>query len=202
MVPVDQEDQSQEEDNDIPLLEGFHWDQLMDSAALTGPQKRSLSESSLAPSSDNSAFPSLTSADAPQKRPLLADGKQQGSSVCGIKDVQREPELVEAVEEKQIGKGVAAEAEVQWRDSLVVDSDSVSEQPDGQGTGKRRRTVTVSDGNLPPYKNTQLFSVSGSQLVKSQHLNLFVFTMKSQVKFVSQKNPQPYKYIMLNCVSC
>lgn len=143
MVPVDQEDQSQEEDDDIPLLEGFHWDLLIDSAASATPRKRSLSESSLAPSSAHSSFPSLTSVDAP-----LPDVKQQGSSVCGIRDAQREAELGEAVEEKQIGKAVAAAAEgagLQWSDSLVVDSESGSEQPDGQGTGKRRRTVRVSD---------------------------------------------------------
>lgn len=137
MVPVDQEDQSQEEEDDIPLLEGFHWDLLMDSAASATPRKRSLSESSLAPGSAHSGFPSLTSADAPQSGPSPPDGKRQGSSVC------------EAVEEKQTGKVAAGAvgAELQRSDSLVVDSESGSEQPDGQGTGKRRRAVRVSDGS-------------------------------------------------------
>lgn len=132
MVPVDQEDQSQEEEDDIPLLEGFHWDLLMDSAASATPRKRSLSESSLPPGSAHSGFPSLTSSDATQRGPSLPHGRRQGSSVC------------EAVEEKQAGK---AGAELQRSESLVVDSESGSEQPDGQGTGKRRRAVRVSDGN-------------------------------------------------------
>lgn len=147
MVPVDQEDQSQEEDNDIPLLEGFHWDLLMDSAASTTPRKRSLSESSLARSSAHSAFPSLISVDAPPSGASLPDGKPEGSSVCRIKYVQQEAELGEAAEEKQIEKVVTAAAGLQWSDSLVVDSESGSEQPDGQGTGKRRRTVRVSDSS-------------------------------------------------------
>lgn len=152
MVPVDQEDQSQEEDNDIPLLEGFHWDLLMDSTAPATHRKRSLSESSLAPCSAHSAFPSLTSADASHSGPSLAEEKQQASSVCGIKDAQREAELGETAGEKQMGKVVSAVPEVglQWSDSLVVDSESGSEQPDGQGTGKRRRTVRVSDSSTSP----------------------------------------------------
>lgn len=143
MVPVDQEDQSQEEETDIPLLEGFHWDLLMDSTASATPRKRSLSESSLAPSSAHSAFPSLASVDGPQSGP--PDGKRQGSPACRITVAQREAELGEAVEEKQTGK--VAAAGLQWSDLLVVDSESGSEQPDGQGTGKRRRTVRVSDSS-------------------------------------------------------
>uniref|UniRef100_A0A3Q4C058 C2H2-type domain-containing protein n=1 Tax=Mola mola TaxID=94237 RepID=A0A3Q4C058_MOLML len=50
MVPLDQEDQSQEDD-DIPLLEGFQWDSVMDISASGTSRKRSLSESSLAPAS-------------------------------------------------------------------------------------------------------------------------------------------------------
>ncbi|KAK1894285.1 Zinc finger protein 106 [Dissostichus eleginoides] len=48
MVPMEQEDQSQEE-GDIPLIEGFQWESLMDAPA---SRKRSLSESSIAPSEE------------------------------------------------------------------------------------------------------------------------------------------------------
>uniref|UniRef100_A0A8C4HFG5 Zinc finger protein 106a n=1 Tax=Dicentrarchus labrax TaxID=13489 RepID=A0A8C4HFG5_DICLA len=77
MVPCEQEDQSQEED-DIPLLEGFQWDSLMDSSASGTSRKRSLSESSLAPGSTHSLFTSLMSKETAQREGLSSE--QQGSS--------------------------------------------------------------------------------------------------------------------------
>lgn len=147
MVPLDQEDQSQEED-DIPLLEGFHWDSLMEVSASTTSRKRSLSESSLAPGSTPSVFTSLTSPETPQREGL--DREQQGSSVFGSKEAQQEPQLekmlceIEAKVETEADKRTVME--LQRSDSLV-DSGSGSDQYDGQGTGKRRRGVKVSDGN-------------------------------------------------------
>lgn len=155
MVPVDQEDQSQEEDDDIPLLEGFQWDLLLDSAVSATPRKRSLSESSVAPSPAHSALPLMTSLNAPQRGPSPSDKKQQGSSICRIKDERLETELVEmqgeTTKEKHTGK-VAAGAELHRSDSLVDDS----EQPDGQGTGKRRRAVRVSAGSSLHNRKTKV----------------------------------------------
>lgn len=145
MVPLDQEDQSQEED-DIPLLEGFHWDSLMEVSGSTTSRKRSLSESSLAPGSNPSVFTSLTSPETPQREGL--DREPQGSSVFGSKEEQREPEL-----EKMLCEIVETQAdkrtvmELQQSDSFLVDSGSGTDQYDGQGTGKRRRRVKVSNGN-------------------------------------------------------
>uniref|UniRef100_A0A8C5GKX9 Zinc finger protein 106-like n=1 Tax=Gouania willdenowi TaxID=441366 RepID=A0A8C5GKX9_GOUWI len=51
------ENQSQA-DEDIPLLEGFHWDSMIDVSAQGSSRKRSLSESSLAPASTHSLFTS------------------------------------------------------------------------------------------------------------------------------------------------
>uniref|UniRef100_A0A3Q3XHD4 C2H2-type domain-containing protein n=1 Tax=Mola mola TaxID=94237 RepID=A0A3Q3XHD4_MOLML len=89
MVPLDQEDQSQEDD-DIPLLEGFQWDSVMDISASGTSRKRSLSESSLAPASGQSLFPSLTPKEA-QKESL--NSEQQGSSNLGNQDNPSQQEL-------------------------------------------------------------------------------------------------------------
>lgn len=148
MVPLDQEDQSQEED-DIPLLEGFHWDSLMEVSASTTSRKRSLSESSLAPGSTPSVFTSLTSPETTQREGL--DREQQGSSIFRRKEAQKEPELekmlceIEAKVETQVDKRTVME--LQQSDSFLVDSGSGTDQYDSQGTGKRRRGVKVSDGN-------------------------------------------------------
>ncbi|KAA8579221.1 hypothetical protein FQN60_007162 [Etheostoma spectabile] len=75
MVPMEQEDQSQEEE-DIPLLEGFQWDSMMDNSA---SRKRSLSESSIAPASSHSLFTSLMSKETVQREALSSE--QQGSSI-------------------------------------------------------------------------------------------------------------------------
>uniref|UniRef100_G3NNH1 Zinc finger protein 106 n=1 Tax=Gasterosteus aculeatus aculeatus TaxID=481459 RepID=G3NNH1_GASAC len=55
MVPMDQEDQSQDGCH-IPLLEGFEWESLV---ATPTSRKRSLSESSITPASSHSLFTSL-----------------------------------------------------------------------------------------------------------------------------------------------
>ncbi|KAE8290310.1 Zinc finger protein 106 [Larimichthys crocea] len=90
MVPLDQEDQSQEE-GDIPLLEGFQWDSLMDTS--TTSRKRSLSESSVTPASTHSLFTTLMSKEAAQKEVLVSE--QQGSSLSpqGSKDSRRQEEV-------------------------------------------------------------------------------------------------------------
>uniref|UniRef100_A0A8C9ZNH6 Zinc finger protein 106 n=1 Tax=Sander lucioperca TaxID=283035 RepID=A0A8C9ZNH6_SANLU len=74
MVPIEQEDQSQEEE-DIPLLEGFQWESMMDNSA---SRKRSLSESSIAPASSHSLFTSLMSKETAQRE--AHSSEQQGSS--------------------------------------------------------------------------------------------------------------------------
>uniref|UniRef100_A0A8C9ZRV5 Zinc finger protein 106 n=1 Tax=Sander lucioperca TaxID=283035 RepID=A0A8C9ZRV5_SANLU len=94
MVPIEQEDQSQEEE-DIPLLEGFQWESMMDNSA---SRKRSLSESSIAPASSHSLFTSLMSKETAQRE--AHSSEQQGSSVSpnpifaqGNKDNQRQQEV-------------------------------------------------------------------------------------------------------------
>lgn len=150
MVPLDQEDQSQEED-DIPLLEGFHWDSLIDMSASDASRKRSLSESSLATASSHSVFTSLMSQDTAQKEgPSSA---QRGSSVSDNNDNRPTQELEqmsgqhEAKAQKEPDSLTTATA-LQQSDPVLVDSSSGTEQYDGQGTGKRRRAARVSEGEL------------------------------------------------------
>lgn len=150
MVPLDQEDQSQEDD-DIPLLEGFQWDSVMDISASGTSRKRSLSESSLAPASGQSLFPSLTPKEA-QKESL--NSEQQGSSNLGNQDNPSQQELAQmlddfaATEQKQPDKLLSSTvAALQRYDSVLGDSSSGTEQYDSQGTGKRRRAAGVSKRN-------------------------------------------------------
>ncbi|XP_041668393.1 zinc finger protein 106 isoform X2 [Cheilinus undulatus] len=151
MVPCDQEDQSQEED-DIPLLEGFQWESLMDASSSASSRKRSLSESSIAPASAHSLFASLTSKGA-QREDISSE--QQESYVSprpqsdeGDKDSQRQQELEQMLgqfgtkAEKQPEKLTSVTAKALQRlDSALGDSSSGTEQVDGQGTGKRRRAA-------------------------------------------------------------
>ncbi len=158
MVSYEQEDQSQEEDS-IPLLEGFQWESLMDISAPGSSRKRSLSESSLAPASAHSLFTSLMSKETAQKEGLSSE--QQGSSVSpssifaqGNKDNQHQQEVeqmlgqFEAKAQKQPDKLTSATVKaLQRSDSVLGDSSSGTEQCDGQGTGKRRRAAAVSKGS-------------------------------------------------------
>lgn len=143
MVPLDQEDQSQEEE-DIPLLEGFHWDSLVDMSASGASRKRSLSESSLATASSHSVFTSLMSQETAQKEGLSSE--QQGSSENNDNQSTQELEQMsgqhEAGAQKQPDSLTTATA-LQHSDPVLVDSSSGTEQYDGQGTGKRRRAARV-----------------------------------------------------------
>ncbi|KAM6969264.1 zinc finger protein 106 [Tautogolabrus adspersus] len=151
MVPCDPEDQSQEEDN-IPLLEGFQWESLMDSSTPGSTRKRSLSESSIAPASVHSLLSSLTSQDV--QREEVSSVKQEfivptrPQSDDGDKDNRRQREVeqmlgqFEAKSQKQPEKLTSASVKaLQRSDSVLGDSSSGTEQYDGQGTGKRRRAA-------------------------------------------------------------
>nr|XP_046268942.1 zinc finger protein 106 [Scatophagus argus]XP_046268943.1 zinc finger protein 106 [Scatophagus argus] len=167
MVPLDQEDQSQEEDN-IPLLEGFHWDSLMDISTSGTSRKRSLSESSIAPASTHSLFTSLMSKEA-EREDLSSE--QQGSSGSGSKDNQHWHEVEqmlgqsEAKAQKQPDKLTAATAKaLQRSDSVLIDSSSGTEQQDNQGTGKRRRAA----GDVPSTEASCLEHDNKRRRVKSK----------------------------------
>ncbi|XP_039992519.1 zinc finger protein 106 [Xiphias gladius] len=173
MVPNEQEDQSQEED-DIPLLESLHWESLMDISAPGSSRKRSLSESSLAPASTPSLFTSLMSKEMAQREGLSSE--QQGSSVSptfvqGKKDdhCQQEVEQMlsqfEAKAQKQPDKLTSATVKaLQRSDSVLGDSSSGTEQFDGQGTGKRRRAA----GDVPSAETTCVEHNSKRRKVKSK----------------------------------
>ncbi|XP_044022577.1 zinc finger protein 106 [Siniperca chuatsi] len=175
MVPYEQEDQSQEED-DIPLLEGFQWESLMDISASGVSRKRSLSESSLAPASTHSLFTSLMSKETAQREGHISE--QQGSSVSpspifaqGNKDSQRQQEVeqilgqFEAKTQKQPDKLTSATVKaLQRSDSVLGDSSSGTEQYDGQGTGKRRRAA----GDVPSVETSCLEHNNKRRKVKSK----------------------------------
>lgn len=151
MVPCEQEDQSQEED-DVPLLEGFQWESFMDTSTPGSSRKRSLSESSVAPASSHPLFASLTPPETrrsdlgselqvPHAPPKPQDGgdaehQQEMEQMLGqIGDkVQKQPEKLTSVTVKAL----------QRSDSALGDSSSGTEQLDGQGTGKRRRAAGVN----------------------------------------------------------
>nr|XP_033498441.1 zinc finger protein 106 [Epinephelus lanceolatus] len=172
MVPIDQEDQSQEED-DIPLLEGFQWESLTD---ISASRKRSLSESSVAPASSNSLFTSFMSKEMPQREALSSE--QQGSSVSpdtmstqGNKDSQRQQEVeqmlgqLETKAQKQPEKLTSATVKaLQRSDSVLGDSSSGTEMYDGQGTGKRRRAA----GDVPSAETSCLEHNNKRRKVKSK----------------------------------
>ncbi|XP_041809855.1 zinc finger protein 106 [Chelmon rostratus] len=174
MVPLDQEDQSQEED-DIPLLEGFQWDSLMDVSASGASRKRSLSESSLAPASTHSLFTSLMSKETGQREGLSSE--QQGSSVSpspiftqGNKDNQRQQEVeqllgqFEAKAQQQPEKLTSATVKaLQRSDSVLGDSSSGTEY-DALGTGKRRRAA----GDIPSAETSCVEHNSKRRKVKSK----------------------------------
>uniref|UniRef100_A0A671WWW9 Zinc finger protein 106 n=1 Tax=Sparus aurata TaxID=8175 RepID=A0A671WWW9_SPAAU len=144
MVPLDQEDQSQEED-DVPVLEGFQWDSLLDSSASGASRKRSLSESSVAPAS--SMFTSLMSNESAQE---MKESSVSSTPIYaqGNKDNQHQQEVeqmlgqFEAKAQKQPDKLTSASVKaLQRSDSVLGDSSSGTELCDGQGTGKRRRAA-------------------------------------------------------------
>ncbi|XP_059209736.1 zinc finger protein 106 [Centropristis striata] len=170
MVPMDQEDQSQEED-DIPLLEGFQWESLMDTPA---SRKRSLSESSIAPTSSHSLFTSHVSKETAQREALSSEQQGPASSPSpmaaqGNKDNQQEVEQMhgqlEAKAQKQPEKLTSATVKtLQRSDSVLGDSSSGTELCDGQGTGKRRRAA----GDIPSAETSCLEHNNKRRKVKSK----------------------------------
>ncbi|XP_023252104.1 zinc finger protein 106 [Seriola lalandi dorsalis] len=173
MVPNEQEDHSQEED-DIPLLEGLHWESLIDISSPGASRKRSLSESSLAPASAPSLFTSLLSKEMAERESLSSE--QQVSSVSpalaqGNKDshCQQQVEQMlgqfEAKAQKQPDKLTSASVKaLQRSDSVLGDSSSGTEQFDGQGTGKRRRAA----GDAPSAETSCVEHNSKRRRVKSK----------------------------------
>ncbi|KAM3595550.1 uncharacterized protein V6R79_024969 [Siganus canaliculatus] len=150
MVPLDQEEHSQEEE-DIPLLEGFQWDSMMEVSASGTSRKRSLSESSVAPASTHSLFSSLMLKEEEQEQGEDLGSDQTASFLSQDgKDDQRQEELEQMLGRKQPEKLMSASAKaLQRSDSALGDSSSGTEQQEGQGTGKRRR-VTGDVQNAEP----------------------------------------------------
>lgn len=154
MVPCEQEDQSQEEDG-IPLLEGFQWESLIDASALTVSRKRSLSESSIAPASIHSLFSSHLSKEMEPGGGLSSE--EQRSSISP-KDSHQEAEQLlghnGSKSQKQPDKVTSETVKtLQRADSVLGDSSSGTEQLDG--TGKRRRAAGVSEGKPNMIINTK-----------------------------------------------
>ncbi|XP_054912997.1 zinc finger protein 106 [Poeciliopsis prolifica] len=134
MVPCEQESQSQEEDG-LPLIEGFQWESLMEITSESKTRKRSLSESSLAPAAPHSSvFGSLKSVETVEKEEL-------GSTLPSASEKQeRQPEV-----KNQKGDLHCTAAKIlQQFDLTLGDSSSGAEQYDG--TGKRRRAAGDSTG--------------------------------------------------------
>ncbi|XP_068194735.1 zinc finger protein 106 [Antennarius striatus] len=150
MVPLDQEDQSQEED-DIRLLEGFHWDSMMDTSSSVPTRKRSLSESSLAPTSTHSPPMPKETPEMVNVNSLISVKRESSVSPGPVLDVGNKDEWRHRQTEQVLGK-FSAKAQKQpdkltsaamevllGSDAAMGDSSSGTEQCDDQGTGKRRR---------------------------------------------------------------
>uniref|UniRef100_A0A672FK98 Zinc finger protein 106a n=1 Tax=Salarias fasciatus TaxID=181472 RepID=A0A672FK98_SALFA len=158
MVPCEQESHSLEEDG-VPLLEGFHWESLMDVSSQSSSRKRSLSESSLAPGFTPSSPPE--SRETPEMDELRAE--RRGSAPPPDLHPAPPPDLHPAppsdlLPELQAEGGASDAAAdqasqtvkaLQRSDSALGDSSSGTEQLDGQGTGKRRRAALVSPASNP-----------------------------------------------------
>ncbi|KAK5857917.1 hypothetical protein PBY51_011126 [Eleginops maclovinus] len=169
MVPMEQEDQSQEE-GDIPLIEGFQWESLMDAPA---SRKRSLSESSIAPASTHSLFTSFIKKEETEQKEAL-DSEQIASPNPAVTKGSKE-EQQEEVEQmlgqceakvlKQPEKLTSATVRaLQRSDSVLGESSSGTELYDGQGTGKRRRAA----GDVPSAETSCLEHNSKRRKVKSK----------------------------------
>ncbi|XP_034381494.1 zinc finger protein 106 isoform X2 [Cyclopterus lumpus] len=171
MVPIDQEEDT------IPLLEGFQWETLMD---MPTSRKRSLSESSVAQASTHSLFTTLMSNET-EKRDALGSG-EQGSSVSpnpviaqGDKDSQCQQKVEQMLDQfevkskkqpyKQPDKLTSATVKaLQRSDSVLGDSSSGTELCDGQGTGKRRRAAR----DVPSAETSSLEHNNKRRKVKSK----------------------------------
>lgn len=141
MVPLEQEEQSQEEDA-IPLLEGFQWESLLDPSTLSPSRKRSLSESSLSPP----RAPSLLTPRTPNQTAVNDEvlcSEQHGFATWEKADRRHEPEVQPAEREEN---SAPLATTLRGCDSVLGDSSSGTELCDGQGTGKRRRAARVSQG--------------------------------------------------------
>lgn len=161
MVAYDQEGLSQEEE-DIPLTEGFQWESLFDSQptiAPVTPRKRSLSESSIAPdrlAANLSLFSDQTAEERASMevpcRPGRQSSEQQGSSsptpraAYGSRDNRQQEEEVThgACEAKPVRQPEGPIGALQRSDSVIGDSSSGTEQNDTLAAGKKRRAAGVS----------------------------------------------------------
>ncbi|XP_034076500.1 LOW QUALITY PROTEIN: zinc finger protein 106 [Gymnodraco acuticeps] len=164
MVPMEQEDQSQEE-GDIPLIEGFQWESLMDAPA---SRKRSLSESSVAPASAHSLFTPFIKKEAPEQRQAEFTSPNPASAKGNKEEEKQQVEVEQMLgqsEEKALEKLSSATVRaLQRSDSVLGDSSSMEELYDGQGTGKRRRAA----GDVPSAETSCLEHNSKRRKVKSK----------------------------------
>lgn len=164
MVSCDQEGLSQEED-DIPLNEGFHWESLLSAHAAVAPpppRKRCLSESSIAPESSmfTSQGPTGTTARKSSIRPVRCSSPtpihtlsitltstQNTNLTPGYEaPVKQEPEEATDRQSEPRSKTEAQgpEGTLQPPDSVVGDS-SGTELNEVPGSGKKRRAA----GDIP-----------------------------------------------------
>uniref|UniRef100_A0A8C6U1X2 Zinc finger protein 106a n=1 Tax=Neogobius melanostomus TaxID=47308 RepID=A0A8C6U1X2_9GOBI len=160
MVPMDQEDHSQEED-DLPLLQGFQWESLLDVANPTNPtsRKRSLSESSIAPTPNHVPFLS----------DIVIKSEPQETSSAHAQDIDLR-QKIEVEMEMFLGLGESVDVQRedlkarQRADSILMESSSGTEMCDGQGTAKKRRATR----DVPHPETTSLEHHTKRRKVKSK----------------------------------
>lgn len=168
MVPHEQESQSQEEDG-IPIHEDFQWESLMEITSESKSRKRSLSESSLAPATPLSVFPSLKSEEVVEKEG--SSSKQLCSTYPSTPENQERQCQPREEVQKQPWRLDGETAKVPLSpDPALGDSSSGTEQYDGQGTGKRRRAA----GDSTSTGTSCLGNNSKRQKVKSKKERLHI----------------------------
>ncbi|KAM4540955.1 zinc finger protein 106 [Fundulus diaphanus] len=136
MVPYEQESQSQEEDG-MPLIEGFEWESLMEITPGSRARKRSVSESSLAAALPHSTFAPLKPEETVEK-----EGFSSGPSGSA-------PPPAPEKQERECRPEEEAQRKPERLASALGESGSETEQHDGHGAGKRRRAAGDSPGTGP-----------------------------------------------------
>ena len=172
MVSCDQEGMSQEEE-DIPLTEGFQWESLLIGHANMAPtRQRSLSESSVAP--ESSLFPGLEERAA-RKSQLRPSRRSSPTTISTLTPtpftalaptltatpadwevkVKQQPE--EEEEETDLQNEARPQTDLQEPvgvpqapDSMVGYSSLSTEPSEAPGSGKKRRAAGVSCGRASP----------------------------------------------------
>ncbi|XP_062862877.1 zinc finger protein 106 [Trichomycterus rosablanca] len=147
MVPNEPEGPSHmEEDIDVPLSEGFHWDSLVDfNSQIVPARKRSMSESSVVANTSAASSSLLKAAEPPSVRDSQNNSKLSYQSIYtpSEKDCEIQKDSQSLSQAKEQTEPIMELKPLQNLELLDEESSSISgtEQNDLQSGGKKRRAV-------------------------------------------------------------